>query len=105
MRAPNHTGSSENIQVLTGTWQDAWVSLLDRLDALGRILREKPNKQTVADLSELCMEFEAAVAQMPDDSLVVLANLEGKIATLMAYCRDLQSGTEFDWLEGSLLEQ
>jgi hypothetical protein len=87
------------------TWKDVWPGLLDRLEALGKSLREAPSKQTVADLAHLCNEFEAAAAEMPDESSAPLADLGTKIADLVAICRGLQGGTEFEWLDDSLVEQ
>ncbi|MER2518429.1 MAG: ATP-binding protein [Candidatus Accumulibacter phosphatis] len=86
-------------------WKEAWPGLLDRLEALVKSLREAPNKQAVADLAHLCNEFEVAAAQMPDESSAALADLGTKIAELVAICRGLQGGSEFEWLDDSLLEQ
>ena len=99
------TASPAQHQEPVSTWQDAWPGLLDRLDALGKSLREEPNKQAVADLAHLCNEFEAAAVKMPDESSAVLAALGTKIAELVAICRDLQGGAEFEWLDDSLVEQ
>lgn len=97
--------SPDQHQEPASAWKDAWPVLLDRLEALGKSLREAPNKQAVTDLTHLCNEFEAASAQMPDESLTALADLGAKIAALVGICRGLQGGTEFEWLDDSLVEQ
>ncbi len=83
----------------------AWVSLLQRLDALAAELRVCPTRDALMDLAEVVRCLESHSATLPHRQKLAVQELETRIEELLEHLRSRALRNEFNWLDDGLTNQ
>lgn len=89
----------------SGTSDDPWGQVMQRLDAVAAELREHPTREAVDDLTQVALEFARMRESLPKRLCSVAEQFEERHRDLMAFLAETAARPGFEWLDTATLSQ